>query len=101
MRVNGRILRPSNLAERRILKGFGLDFLHIPRSHNPFAVARQIQRLASGGVGELRIIKEIIVEEGRLRPVLNPVSFPFPLPSQGPYPAVPGSSWCSHAQAGY
>jgi len=84
MRVNGRILRPSNLAERRILKGFGLDFLRIPRHHNPFAIARQIQRLAHGEVSELRVIRDIVGEEQRVRPVMNPVSFPFPLPPMGP-----------------
>ena len=48
MRVNGRTLRPSNLRERRVLLAIGINpvtGLRVPRSENPFAVARTIQRL--------------------------------------------------------
>lgn len=49
MRVNGRSLRPSNLAERRLFKSVGADFLRVPRSMNPYAVARKLSRMAAGG----------------------------------------------------
>lgn len=46
MRICGRTLRPSTLAERRLLLGhFGTDCIRVPRSHNPFAVARKVRRL--------------------------------------------------------
>ena len=48
MRINGRTLRPSNLRERRVLLAIGVNpitGLRVPRSENPFAVARTIQRL--------------------------------------------------------
>jgi hypothetical protein len=48
MRIQGRLLRPSTLAERRVLKSLGLDALRVPRRHNPFAVARLIHRLSFG-----------------------------------------------------
>ena len=44
MRIQGRQLRASNLAERRVLKALGTDVLRVPRKFNPFAVARHIRR---------------------------------------------------------
>ena len=47
MRIRGRSLRPSTLAERRLMLGhFGTDCIRVPRTLNPFAVARRIRRLA-------------------------------------------------------
>ena len=46
MRVNGRILRASTLAERRLLSAFGLNQLRVPRGTNAFVAARRIGRLA-------------------------------------------------------
>jgi hypothetical protein len=48
MRINGRTLRPSNLAERRLLLSFGTDALRVPRTMNPFTVARRLRRAARG-----------------------------------------------------
>ena len=48
MRINGRTLRPSNLAERRLLLSFGTDALRVPRNMNPFTVARRLRRAAQG-----------------------------------------------------
>jgi hypothetical protein len=48
MRINGRTLRPSNLAERRLLLSFGTDALRVPRNMNPFTVARRLRRAARG-----------------------------------------------------
>lgn len=46
MRVNGRLLRPATLAERRFMLGtLGVHFIRVPRSANPFAVARRLRRL--------------------------------------------------------
>jgi hypothetical protein len=49
MRIQGRVLRPATLAERRILKSFGLDHVRVPRRFNPFAVARLLKRISFGG----------------------------------------------------
>ena len=49
MRIQGRLLRPENLAERRILKSLGMDHIRVPRRSNPFAVARLVRRLSFGG----------------------------------------------------
>ncbi len=53
MRIQGRQLRASNLAERRVLKSLGTDVLRVPRKLNPFAVARHIRKIASGTGGNL------------------------------------------------
>lgn len=49
MRIQGRLLRPENLAERRVLKSLGMDQIRAPRRVNPFAIARLVRRLAAGG----------------------------------------------------
>lgn len=48
MRINGRVLRPSTLSERRLLLStFGTAIFRVPRSMNPFSVARRMRRLAA------------------------------------------------------
>lgn len=47
MRINGRLLRPSSLAERRIMLSLGLGTsFRCPRNENPFTLARKLRRLA-------------------------------------------------------
>jgi hypothetical protein len=60
MRIQGRILRASNLSQRRVLKSLGVDFLRVPRRANPFAVARQIKRLASGRGGDIEALRALV-----------------------------------------
>ncbi len=60
MRIQGRILRPSDLAERRVLKTFGADELRVRRGLNPFTVARHIRRLASGRGGNLPALRNLL-----------------------------------------
>lgn len=58
MRICGRVLRPSNLAERRLLLGhFGVHTIRVPRSQNPFAIARRIRRLLSSA--EFALLREL------------------------------------------
>jgi hypothetical protein len=73
MRITGRVLRPSNLAERRILKLFGLDHIRCPRRHNPFAVARLVRRMSLGGP-----------DMQKLQRMLKPRSAPPPEPQPVP-----------------
>jgi hypothetical protein len=49
MRIQGRVLRPATLAERRLLKTFGLDHVRCSRRTNPFALGRLIRRISLGG----------------------------------------------------
>jgi hypothetical protein len=57
MRITGRTLRASNLAERRVLKALGTDALRVPRKLNPFAVARHIRKIAAGAGGDLSALR--------------------------------------------
>jgi len=61
MRIQGRTLRASNLAERRVLLSLGIDHLRfrVPRRLNPFAVARHVKRLAAGR-GDLPAFKALL-----------------------------------------
>jgi hypothetical protein len=60
MRIQGRLLRASNLAERRVLKSLGLDALRVPRRLNPFMVARHVKKLAAGTGGDLPALREML-----------------------------------------
>lgn len=61
MRIQGRILRPSNLAERRVLLTLGVDHLNfrVPRRLNPFLVARHVRKVAAGR-GDLPALKALL-----------------------------------------
>ena len=49
MRIQGRTLRPSNLAERRLLlSSLGTQTLRVPRKTNPYLIARRLERAAKG-----------------------------------------------------
>lgn len=65
MRINGRLLRYSTIAERRILKSFGVDFLKVPRDANPFAVARSIRRMAKQGTQEAELVRRLVEQDRR------------------------------------
>ena len=74
MRIQGRVLRASNLAERRVLKTLGVDFLRIPRRSNPFAVVRCIKRLASGRGGDMPALKALLAKKTPQMPPVLPDS---------------------------
>jgi hypothetical protein len=59
MRIQGRVLRPSTLAERRLLFSVGVDHLRVPREINPFAVIRRLQKVAVGSKRELLAIRAL------------------------------------------
>ncbi len=49
MRIRGRTLRPSTLAERRtMISLFGTATIRVPRRSNPYVVSRRIARVARG-----------------------------------------------------
>jgi hypothetical protein len=77
MRIQGRLLRPSSLAERRVLKSLGLDSLRVPRRLNPFAVARQVKKVALGTGGDLPALRTLLAKSAR--PTVDlPDSIPVP-----------------------
>lgn len=71
MRINGRLLRASTLAERRVLKTLGVDALRVPRSHNPYQVARRLTRLARGGE-DLAFLRGLVPHRPHAVPAPSP-----------------------------
>jgi hypothetical protein len=80
MRIQGRILRASDLRERRVLLSLGIDHLNfrVPRRLNPFAVARHIKRLASGRGGDLPALKAMLAKKVSPAPPVLPDSTTAP-----------------------
>ncbi|MCL4750440.1 MAG: hypothetical protein KJ015_09780 [Myxococcales bacterium] len=59
MRINGRILRPSDLEERRLmLNEFGTLSLRVPRGANPYLIARRLRRAAHNESPDLLFVRE-------------------------------------------
>ena len=85
MRIQGRVLRPSTLAERRVLKSFGLDFVRVPRRRNPFGVARLIRRISFGGPDLPKL--KVLLGKRLASPVPDvPLAEPVELPDSTPAP---------------
>lgn len=79
MRIVGRTLRASTLAERRVLKSLGFDFIRVPRKHNPYAVARLIRRI-SFGTADVQKLRSMF--KARTEPM--PVSVELPDSTSAP-----------------
>jgi hypothetical protein len=74
MRVNGRTLRPSTLAERRLLLSLGTDSVRVPRHMNPFAAARRLRRAACCSCPDHEFARSLV--QGRKRLDQLPVPSP-------------------------
>jgi hypothetical protein len=76
MRIQGRTLRASNLAERRVLLSLGVDHhnFRVSRRLNPFAVARHVKRLASGRGGDMPALKAMLAKKVSPAPPVLPDS---------------------------
>lgn len=81
MRICGRLLRPSTLAERRLLlRHFGTSAVRIPRSHNIFAVARRVERYLNKNDDVVFLKKLGSVGRRCVPPVTPDVDSPEPPP---------------------
>jgi hypothetical protein len=88
MRIQGRQLRASTLAERRVLKALGTDVLRVPRKLNPFAVARHIRKIASGTGGNLPDLRAMLVKA----PVMVKAPNVAGIPDTPVVPSLPDST---------
>ena len=81
MRIQGRILRASNLAERRVLLTLGIDHYNfrVPRRLNPFIVARHVRKLAAGR-GDMPALKALLQKTRTATPPELPDSTSEPRP---------------------
>jgi len=60
MRINGRTLRPSTLAERRLLLSLGVDTIRVSRGMNPYAVARRIRRVVRAQSEDMLVLSGLV-----------------------------------------
>ena len=60
MRIRGRTLRASTLAERRLMATFGVEYIRVPRGTNPFVVARRFARAARCQTPDHLFVREVI-----------------------------------------
>ena len=77
MRITGRILRPSNLVERRLLMSLGVDYIRVSRAFNPYAGARLVKRITAGSTD---IQKLKVICSKKPGPGFGPISPPPPPP---------------------
>ncbi len=60
MRIQGRTLRPSNLAERQLLLSLGTPALRVPRAANPYLIARRLERAAKGNNADILFVCDVL-----------------------------------------
>jgi len=65
--TGGRLIRPSNLAERRLLLSLGIVVLRVPRVTNPYVIARRLERAARRDSEDLVLLRDLV--RCRLLPV--------------------------------
>ena len=58
MRIRGRRLYPSTLAERRVMMSLGGVPLYAPRGISPYLVARRLSRLASAQHTDATLLRD-------------------------------------------
>lgn len=69
--TSGRLIRPSNLAERRLLLSLGIVVLRVPRGTNPYVIARRLERAArqqGADVALLRLLAERAADAAQEHP---------------------------------
>lgn len=79
VRIRGRRLYPSTLAQRRLMLSLGSYPLYVPRGVSPFLVARKLNRAAQGQVPELVLLREVLSRRPKQQPA----------PKQGEQDAAP------------
>ncbi len=94
MRINGRTLRPSDLAERRLmLNEFGTLSLRSPRGVNPYVLARRLRKAAHEEHPDLLFVKERLANR-RPKPI-DPRPSPevdVPEPARRPLESTDGAA---------
>lgn len=86
MRINGRLLRPSTLAERRVLHALGANPLRVSRRFNPYVVARRIARIARLDSTDGEFLRSV-VRGARSTPLVPTPTAPSPdLDTNDPVP---------------
>jgi hypothetical protein len=70
MRITGRSLRPSTVAERRLmLSCLGTSVIKVPRRLNPYLIARRLSRVARDGALGIESVLALLTGASPPRPV--------------------------------
>lgn len=62
VRIRGRRLYPSTMAQRRLMLSLGSYPFYVPRGISPFLVARKLVRAAQGQGQELLFLREVLAK---------------------------------------
>lgn len=69
MRIQGRTLRPSTLAERTLLlSSLGTQALRVPRAANPYLIARRLERAAKSDNPDILFVCDVLNCAGNRSP---------------------------------
>lgn len=68
VRIRGRRLYPSTMAQRRLMLSLGSYPLYVPRGISPFLVARKLNRAAQGQIPELVLLREVLSRRSKQTP---------------------------------
>lgn len=68
VRIRGRRLYPSTIAQRRLMLSLGSYPLYVPRGVSPFLVARKLNRAAEGQFPELLLLRSLLLKGRRQTP---------------------------------
>lgn len=90
MRIRGRTIRPSTLAERRLMLALGVPFIRVPRGSNPYVVGRRFSRAARCQTPDHLFLREVV---DRTK------SWPVPEPSPEPDVSEPASEEATSEEA--
>jgi len=69
VRIRGRRLYPSTMAQRRLMLSLGSYPLYVPRGISPFLVARKLSRAAQGQAPELLLLRQVLANGSKPKPV--------------------------------
>jgi hypothetical protein len=79
VRIRGRRLYPSTMAQRRLMLSLGSYPFYVPRGISPFLVARKLSRAALGQTAELLLLRQVLAKGNK----------PKPAPSREAHDAAP------------
>jgi hypothetical protein len=72
VRIRGRRLYPSTMAQRRLMLSLGSYPFYVPRGISPFLVARKLSRAAQGQGPEQQFLREVLAKGSKPKSVPSP-----------------------------
>ena len=72
VRIRGRRLYPSTMAQRRLMLSLGSYPFYVPRGISPFLVAQKLSRAAQGQGAELMFLRQVLTSGSKPKAVPSP-----------------------------